>query len=431
VRVLRIIARLNVGGPARHVTWLNAGLEDAGYETCLIVGKVPEGESDMTQFALKHGVKPVVIEQMSREISPKDIVTIWKIFRFILKTKPDIIHTHTAKAGTVGRVAGLLYKLLTPSILFGRPKRCFLVHTYHGHIFHSYYGKLKTGIFLLIERLLARFATDRIITISPQQFQEIHSNFKVGRPEQFRVIRLGLDLEGFSTWKEKRRLLREELGFGEDDLLIGIVGRLTAVKNHRMFFHAASLFKRDHTTGLKSRVKFLIIGDGELREELQAYAQSLGITEFVTFLGLREDPELFYPFLDIVALTSLNEGTPLTLIEAMANGRPVVATAVGGVVDLVTDSFNPDQLSGHKTYERGILVAPKDPRSFSDALHILAEDKDLQTRLGSAGEEFVKKIYTRQRLIADIIELYDDLASNERVLGQDKLPDVSQMNTSE
>src|SRR6059058_4561365 len=150
MRVVRIIARLNVGGPAKHVAWLEAGLRRRGVESLLVAGVVPKGEDDMGYFAARLGVEPHVIAEMSREVSPKDAVTVWKLYGLLRRERPDLVHTHTAKAGTAGRVAGLLYRWLTPSALWGRPRRCRMVHTYHGHIFHSYYGRWKTRLFLLV-----------------------------------------------------------------------------------------------------------------------------------------------------------------------------------------------------------------------------------------------------------------------------------------
>ncbi|HMS42217.1 MAG TPA: glycosyltransferase, partial [Pyrinomonadaceae bacterium] len=177
MKIVRIIARLNVGGPARHVVWLTKELNTADVQSVLIAGTVPEGEEDMDWFAYENGVKPIFIEEMSRELSPKDIVSLWKVYREIKKAKPDIIHTHTAKAGTIGRIAVFFYRL------FSR-KKVKIIHTFHGHIFHSYYGNLKTKIFLFIEKTLARFATDKIITISQRQFEEIHEEFGIGKREQ-------------------------------------------------------------------------------------------------------------------------------------------------------------------------------------------------------------------------------------------------------
>src|SRR2546430_2517540 len=210
MKVVRIIARLNVGGPAKHVAWLEAGLRRRGVESLLVAGVVPPGEDDMGYFADSLGVRPTVIREMSREVSPKDLVTAWKLYRLLLRERPDIVHTHTAKAGTVGRAAGLLYRWLTPSALWGRPGRCRMVHTYHGHIFHSYYGRWKTRLFLLVERALARVATDRIVVVSAQQLEEINGRFRVGRREQFEVIPLGLDTRAFDEARARRATLRRE-----------------------------------------------------------------------------------------------------------------------------------------------------------------------------------------------------------------------------
>jgi glycosyltransferase involved in cell wall biosynthesis len=419
MKVVRIIARLNVGGPARHVVWLTEALGSAGVDGVLIAGSVPPGEGDMTYFARAHHVEPLVIPEMSREISLKDAVTIWKLYRQLLRLKPDIVHTHTAKAGTAGRLAGLLYRWLVPSALILRPRRVRFVHTYHGHIFHSYYGALATKLFLLIEKVLARVATDRIIAISPQQYREIHEEFGVGSSGQFRVIPLGLDLEAFEGWPARRRVLRDELGADEREILVGIVGRLTEIKNHRLFLEAAALYKaeRQAADGDAPRVRFLIIGDGHLRAALETEARSLGLESDVLFLGQRDDPENFYPGLDIVALTSLNEGTPLTLIEAMANERAVAAAAVGGVVDLLGDGAERVPLREDQDYvlcERGALVRPQSARAFAAALSALIEDEELRRAMGERGQRFVTQSYTKERLVADVLKLYEELIDTKR-----------------
>jgi glycosyltransferase involved in cell wall biosynthesis len=405
MKIVRIIARLNVGGPAKHVTWLTAGLNQLGHRSILVTGTVPEGEEDMGYFALACGVEPVYIPEMSREISLKDLITIWKLYQLFRLEEPDLIHTHTAKAGTVGRIAGLLYQWLPPRS-FSRRVKCRFVHTYHGHIFHSYYGVLKTKLFLGIERLLAWLATDRIIVLSKQQFQEIHGRFGVGRSEQFVITPLGLDLNAFNSWSEGRLTLRKELKISEDKILIGIVGRLTEVKNHKLFLQAAALYK-DRIGS--DKVQFLIIGDGHLREELEEYAKVLGLNSIVKFLGMRTDPETFYPALDIVALTSFNEGTPLTLLEAMANARPVVATSVGGVVDLLGEDLKSSNNGDYSINEHGILVKPNDAESFCNAIIELVEDRDLRESIGLRGRLFVETHYSKERLISDIATLYDEL----------------------
>jgi glycosyltransferase involved in cell wall biosynthesis len=407
MKILRIIARLNVGGPARHVVWLTEGLRADGYETLLVAGVVPPGEDDMSYVAAAAGVRPLTLPQMSREISVKDALTIWKLFRLMCRERPDIVHTHTAKAGTVGRVAGLIYRAMS-----GQARSCRFVHTYHGHVFHSYYGKFKTSLFLAIERFLARFATDRIVVISHQQRREINEVFRVGRREQFAVIPLGIDLGVYASWQDRRSHLRRELNLDDQEVLIGIVGRVTEVKNHELFLRAAERLRKS----LSTPVRFVVIGDGNLLGQLEAQAASLGLADEVSFLGTRTDPENFYPALDILALTSLNEGTPLTLIEAMANARPVVATAVGGVVDLVGDPVGPDENSdGYRLCERGVLVASGDADGFARGLERLIADPGLRDDLGRKGLEFVTRNYSKERLLADMGELYRGLLANGAV----------------
>jgi glycosyltransferase involved in cell wall biosynthesis len=393
-KIVRIIARLNVGGPAKHVTWLTAGLQDANYRSLLVAGSVPPGEEDMGYFADEAGVKPFYIPEMSREISLKDAVTIWKLFRLFLRERPDIVHTHTAKAGTVGRVAGLFYRWLTPGTLVGRPRPCKFVHTYHGHVFHSYYGRGRTQMFLAIERLLARLITDRLIVVSEQQGAEIGGDFRVGRQGQIKVVPLGLDLSLFADHASRRARFREELGIDDETVLVGIVGRLTEIKNHQMFLNSVGRLKG------QTRMRFVVIGDGSLRADLEQQARSLGLQSEVIFTGGRRDPEYFYPALDIVALTSLNEGTPLTVIEAMANARPVVATSVGGVVDLLGDG-------------RGLCVPSGDEEAFASELTRLAADSQLQKDLGARGLEFVERVYRKERLVEDIKRLYGELLDQE------------------
>jgi glycosyltransferase involved in cell wall biosynthesis len=397
---VRIIARLNVGGPAKHVVWLTSGLEDAGYRSLLVAGTVPEGEEDMSYFADDAGVKPLYIPEMSREISLKDAVTTWKLFRLFVRERPEIVHTHTAKAGTVGRIAGFLYRWLTPGVFIGRPRACKFVHTYHGHVFHSYYGRLRTGVFLTIERLLARLVTDRLVVVSEQQREEIGRIFRVGTADQIRVIRLGLDLNVFAQHANRRALFREQLGISDDVTLVGIVGRLTEIKNHEMFLESVARLKRE-------RARFVIIGDGSLRESLETKARSLGIEKDVIFAGGRKDPEYFYPALDICALTSRNEGTPLTLIEAMANARPVIATSVGGVVDLLGEVV--EDAGDYKICERGISVRPDDADGFAAGLLRLIEDTSVRERVSQQGFQFVDCNYRKERLLEDIKDLYGEL----------------------
>jgi glycosyltransferase involved in cell wall biosynthesis len=333
-----------------------------------------------------------------------------------LKERPDIVHTHTAKAGTVGRLAGLLYRWSTPGAFLGRPRPCRFVHTYHGHIFHSYYGKLKTRLFVTIERALARLVTDRIIVISEQQRREIHETFRVGRASQFAVIPLGLDTQVFANWQERRQRFRDELRADADEILVGIVGRLTEIKNHELFLRAAAIYKEKYgRSNATPRIRFVIIGDGNLRRPLEDQSQALQLTEDVLFVGTRKDPEFFYPALDLVALTSRNEGTPLTLIEAMLNARPVIATAVGGVVDLLGNAVSASvPVSAQYTIcQRGVRVSANDAAGFAAGLARLIEDEELRTTTGQQARQFVERNYAKERLLKDVTELYQQLVRTE------------------
>ena len=400
-----------MGGPAKHVVWLTSGLHDAGFRTLLVTGTVPEGEEDMSYFAEEAGVRPLFIPEMSREISLKDAITTWKLFRLFLRERPDIVHTHTAKAGTVGRAAGFLYRWLTPGVFVGKPRECKFVHTYHGHVFHSYYGRNRTRLFVAIERLLARMITDRLIVISKQQSVEIGETFRVGRSGQIKVIPLGLDLGLFTDYASRRAKFRHELCIPDHTILIGIVGRLTEIKNHQMFLNVVARLKAiDPACWRQGAVRFIVIGDGGLRQTLERQSQALGLDKDVIFVGGRKDPEYFYPALDVVALTSRNEGTPLTLIEAMANARPVVATSVGGVVDLLGDVVEDGP---YQVCRRGIAVPPGNEEAFVAALSRIIRDRSLRQELGERGLEFVEVNYSKERLFEDIKGLYSELTHTE------------------
>jgi glycosyltransferase involved in cell wall biosynthesis len=378
LRIARIIARLNVGGPTRHVVWLTEALEGPEFHTALVTGVVPPGEDDMSDFAAARGVRPVVIPEMSREISPRDIVTMWKLFRFFRRFRPDIVHTHTAKAGTAGRIAGLLYRWTTR-----RPVR--FVHTFHGHVFHSYYGAAKTRLFILVERLLARLNTDVIVTITEQQQQEIHETYGVGRADQFRVIRLGLDLEEFVSGERSARPPRE----------VGIVGRIAPIKNHDLFLRVAA------APGWPEELRFVVYGDGSQRPALEARAGAN-----VVFAGTRPARDI-YQSIDVLALTSLNEGTPLTIIEAMANGIPTVSTAVGGVVDVLGEVE--ESAHGYDVRERGITAATNDAAGLTAGLRRLLDDEPLRTRLATRGRAYARATFSKGRLVADVTALYREL----------------------
>jgi glycosyltransferase involved in cell wall biosynthesis len=258
-------------------------------------------------------------------------------------------------------------------------------------------------LFLTIERMLARLVTDRIVVITEQQRREINEAFRVGRANQFTVIPLGIDLGIYADWQQRREQFRQELNADADTILIGIVGRLTEIKNHELFIRAAAHFRKS----TQSNVKFLVIGDGHLRPQLERQVEESGLGRDVLFLGSRDDPENFYPALDVLALTSRNEGTPLSVIEAMANARAVVATLVGGVAVLL----GPKTSEEHRfaIHERGIGVAGGDVEGLAQALNHLIENKDLRRDLGRKGQEFVLQNYAKERLLADMSALYGEL----------------------
>ena len=402
MKILRIIARLNVGGPARHVVWLTQALQDNEFQTTLIAGSVPSGEDDMGYFAQENDVEPVYLREMSREISPSDLRSLLKLYRRIRTEKPDIIHTHTAKAGTLGRVAGTMYRWLTPGTLIGRPRQLRIVHTFHGHVFHSYYSARKTRIFLAIERILAR-VSDRIIVLSDQQLDEINSRFRVGRRERFAIVPLGIDVEQFDFNMPTRQKLRAKLAFKDDDIVVGFVGRLTEIKNVSLLLRTAVLFRDT------PKIRFVIIGDGHLRKGLEQEAAALGADRNTVFLGNRDDIAQIYNALDIVALTSLNEGTPLSLIEAMAAGKAVISTGAGGVRDLL-GALNEGR-DGFVVCERGIRVDSFEPSDFRNGLSHLIENEQLRTEIAARGRDHVRSTYSKERLIDDIKRLYRKLIS--------------------
>jgi glycosyltransferase involved in cell wall biosynthesis len=399
LRVVRIIDRLNVGGPTKHVVWLTAGLDAAGFDARLVAGSVPRGEVDMGYFASACGVEPFRIPELSRAISPRDLVVAWKLLRLLFKVKPQIIHTHKAKAGAIGRMAALLYKWATPTALWLRPRDCRIVHTYHGHVFHSYFGPLGTRLIVAVERALARICTDRLIAISEGQRREILERFKIGRPDQFSVIPLGID---FQETCPHAGILRSELKIADDQPLVGAVGRLCEVKNYSMFLESAA-----KVCAAESGAHFVLIGNGHLRRELESRSQTLGISSRVTFTGFRRDALSLYPDMDVLALTSLNEGTPLSLIEGMYSGVAVAATEVGGVADLM--GARRETLDGFSIWENGVTIPRGDAEAFARALQFLIRRPELRREMGRRGREFAVARLSRDRLIRDIQMLYADL----------------------
>ena len=342
IKIVRIITRLNIGGPAIHTILLSNGLGGFGYESILITGKPSDQEGDMTDFARANGVKPILLSELGRDISFRnDTVALFKLYSILKKEKPDIVHTHTAKAGTIGRMA---------AILAGVPIK---VHTFHGHVLSGYFGPFKTKFFTAIEKFLGVF-TDKVIVVSESVRDQIVGKLKIVPDDKCAVIKLGFDLKDFLDNDKLKGIFRKEFNIASDVLLIGIVGRLVPIKNHKMFLNVIRKVMDNKSPGLN--LKFLIIGDGELRRRLEEDVRDMGLSNAVIFTGWVKDIAKVYADLDIIVLTSLNEGTPVSLIEAMASARPVVATSVGGVVDIVFNDKN------------GLLVGSNDVEGFAGAL---------------------------------------------------------------
>jgi glycosyltransferase involved in cell wall biosynthesis len=420
IKILRIFSRLNIGGPAIHTILLTAGLNNDQFESILVKGSEDPSEGDMLYLAKEKGVEPIVIPEMGRNISWRDeFNALLKIYRLIKEEKPHIVHTHTAKAGTLGRGAAILVNSQWSIVnILGRMFSCpstelrtqniriKLVHTFHGHVLSGYFGYIKNNIFLWVERFLGLF-TDMIITVSEKLREEI-LGFRIGNKKKTISLPLGLELSKLLKTDQYKGLLREELGVSGETKLVAIIARLVPIKNHKMFIDGISMLKAQK---LAVKVKFLVIGDGELRNELESYVKKEGLGEDIFFLGFRKDMEKIYADLDMVVLTSLNEGSPVALIEAMAAGKAVVSTDVGGVVDLIG---NEDQncVSKDQRYSItncGVLLKSADADVLAGAMKELLKNEYLGRMLGAEGRKRVYPRYDITRLVKDIKQLYEEL----------------------
>jgi glycosyltransferase involved in cell wall biosynthesis len=402
IRILRIIARLNVGGPAIQAVSLTSGLSPDRYQTLLVCGKVSASEGDMAYLAEEKGVRPFFIPELGREISlADDLKCFFALRRIIRRFRPHIVHTHTAKAGTLGRLAAMSINATS-----GCERKISIVHTFHGHVFHSYFSALKTFAFIHIEKLLARY-TDRIVTISPLQKRDISDRFRIAGREKVNIIRLGFDLSDFSNCDRKGAKLREKylLKGASDKFLVGIIGRLAQVKNHQLLLKAVMWLKK---WGKADLFGFLIVGDGELRQDLENETRNSGLQEEIIFTGWHKEMPPVYGALDAVALMSKNEGTPVTLIEAMAASKPVVATGVGGVRDLLGKTRE-KRANGVQLADNGILVPPEDAEALAHALLFLLENRKKIDQMTMNARDFVSRKYSLKRLIDDIENLYVEL----------------------
>jgi glycosyltransferase involved in cell wall biosynthesis len=392
IKILRVIARLNMGGPALHVAYLTEGLRKRGYDTTLVAGSLARGEDSMAFVADARGVEIVRIDELGREISPlRDLMATIRLAKLIRKERPQILHTHTAKAGTVGRVAARLAGSRRPPIV---------VHTFHGHVLRGYFGPVRTLFFRLLERWLAS-GTTALIAVSPQVRDDLVA-LGVARRERFVVIRLGIELdERVAPEQDGRADSRRYLGIPGDRFAVGWIGRMTAVKRTDDVLIA---FKSLRDSGVDAVL--CMVGDGPDRLQLEQRAHELGVARDTLFLGYQEDVAPFYAAFDALVLPSGNEGTPVTVIEALAAERPVVATRVGGVPDVVQDG------------EDGFLVDAGATDDLADRLGRLARDPELRARMGKKGRERVLPRYAVKRLVDDVDQLYRSLLDAEsRITG--------------
>ena len=429
IKVLRLIARLNIGGPAIHTILLSSRLERLGYQSLLVAGQVGSEEGDMSYLAKAEGVVPVIISRLGRRLLPlSDLVAFLRILRFLFSWRPLIVHTHTAKAGAIGRMAAAVYngvqsfkfKVQSWVNRYSRGRfdntqvslineRCKVVHTFHGHVLLGYFSTLKSKLFQLIEKILARL-TDVIVVVSEQQKKELSKNFGIGRPEQYRVVPLGLDLGPFERASESKGKLKSSLGLSENgENLVAIVGRLTAIKNHCLFLESVSALMKENSN---SRARFLIVGDGELRKDLEVMTRDFALVEHVIFTGWIRDLGPLYADLDVLAVTSNNEGTPVAVIEAMAAGVAVIATDVGGVRELISECGMRNaewKIGEFEICERGVLVGQGDAEGLAKGMKYLLEHPKECREMGRRGQEYALQKHSVERLVADMDQLYQTL----------------------
>lgn len=391
IKIIRIINRFNLGGPTYNVAYLSKYMSD-DFETLLVGGAKDESE-ESSDFIVKNlGIEPIIIPQMRRSINPfNDISAYIEIKKLIKQHKPDIVHTHASKAGTLGRLA---------AFSCGVP---VVVHTFHGHVFHSYFGKFKTAVYKTIERYLAKRST-AIIAISEKQKHELGVIHKICSPEKITVVPLGFDLQKFQDNQiEKRKSFRSQYQISDNEIAITIIGRLVPIKNHELFLKAIAYLQKNSS----KKIRAFIVGDGESRSEIESKATELGIDfcnaltdrdkiSTLTFTSWRKDVDVVCAGSDIICLTSHNEGTPVSLIEAQAANKPIVSTNVGGIENVVSNQTT-------------LLSEAGDTEKFCSNLLLLVNDDILREKMGQKGWELMKENFHYTRLVKDVKKLYDNL----------------------
>jgi glycosyltransferase involved in cell wall biosynthesis len=382
IKVLRIINRFNIGGPIYNAVLLSAFMPEE-YETLLIGGMPEVNEANSLYIAEKYGVSPVLISEMQREPNLiNDNKALKKIKEIIRTFQPDIVHTHASKAGALGRKA---------AFDCGVP---IVIHTFHGHIFHSYFSWWKTSLYQLIERRLSKKTTG-IIAISAIQKNELSLKYKICHPSKIQLIPLGFDLSPFNeNLKEKRELTRNSYALEESNIAVAIIGRLVAIKNHQMFLDIID--KVNQKTSKK--VVYFIVGDGEESLTIQESIKPLKEKGMdIRMTSWIKDIATFNAGMDIICLTSKNEGTPVSLIEAQATGIPIIATNVGGIKDIILED------------KTGYIVDKDDIDGFSEKLWELIENENKRQLMSQNGWSFVEEKFQYPNLIKNMDEYYKSL----------------------
>jgi glycosyltransferase involved in cell wall biosynthesis len=392
-RILSVIARLNVGGPAIHAITLTRFLERRGYDVRLIRGRERPREGSMDALAERYGVTPISLPALKRDIGLSDFAALVFLVREIRTWQPQILHTHTAKAGALGRLAALLAGGRRPPIV---------VHTFHGHVLTGYFSRPISAVFTAIERLLASFTTC-LIAVSEEVRADL-IRLRVAPAERIVVLPLGFDFSTLDVSEEERHerrdAFRSSFGIPLDARVVSLVGRLEPIKRVDRFLRVATLIDDPPETW------FLVVGDGALREKLQTSPEARGLGGRLVWAGLRDDMPDVYFASDVVAVTSDNEGTAVSAIEAQAAALPVVTTEVGGMRHVVADG------------ETGYVTEREDERAFANALARVLLDRPLASRLGAAGRERAHRLFALDRLLGGVDAVYRRLLCHARPGGR-------------
>lgn len=382
LRLVRIIARLNIGGPAIQAITLTHELQAHGYRTTLVRGVEEADEGTMDDIADALGVRPLRVDSLRRNPGWHDVRALLELIGIIRRERPDIVHTHAAKGGTLGRVAAVIGSV-------GR-RRPIIIHTFHGHSLNGYFSPRTAGLYRRIEWVLAR-VTDRLIAVSDEVRDDLVS-LGVAPAAKFQVVALGFDLSPLvvdeAARARARRAIREELRIPAEDRIVTLVARLVPIKRVDRFLKLAATLRDEPA------LRFLIVGDGELREALCVTPEARSLGDRLSWTGFRRDMPSIYHASDIVVLTSDNEGTPVSLIEAQAAGLPVVTTNVGGAASVVEHD------------RTGFLVARDDHAGLADAVRTLHRDPALIERLGTAGSVRSRDRFGLDRLVEDLLGVY-------------------------